>query len=90
MKRVKNSHDRRSDRQTVSRLIPYETIEAAINGDETAIDEIVRNYGGYIQRLVGKESYTSDGKSYFIVDKTKASIMKSALTEKIAKFNLQH
>lgn len=71
-------------------LVPYKTIEAAVYGDEEAIREIVKHYGSYILRLAGKEHYTSDGKIFYIVDKTKADIMQISLMESIPKFNSVH
>ena len=82
MKKFKKARRRRDFKC----LLSYEVIEAAIDGDETAIHAIVEHYGSYILRLAGKEHYTSDGRIFYIVDKTKADIMKIALIEKIPKF----
>jgi hypothetical protein len=53
-----------------------------------AIHEIVKHYSGYIMQPAGKEHFNSDGKNYFIVDETKADILKIALIEQITKFCL--
>jgi hypothetical protein len=87
-KKYKKKHYYNNGRRTIRCLLPYETIEAAVDGDAAAINEIVRHFGGYILRLAGTESYTSDGKNYLIVDRTKADIMKIELIEEISKFTL--
>ena len=77
-----------SNGRKIKNLPPYEIIEAAVDGGETAIHEIIKHYGGYIFHLTGKERCTSDGKTYFTVDKTKADIMKITLISGITKFNI--
>jgi hypothetical protein len=81
-RKYNEKHYHKNGRRTIRCLLPYETIEAAIDGDYTAINEIVEHFGSYILRLAGTDSYTSSGRNYFIVDKTKADTMKIALIEK--------
>jgi len=90
MKKYRRTHHHKNGKRKIRSLVPFKTIEAAIDGDETAIRDIVEHYGSYILRLAGKESYTSDGKSFLIIDKVKTDILKIALIESIPKFNSLH
>jgi len=86
-KNKKRSRNNQSGNKNYSNLLPFETIEAAISGDETAIYEVIKNYGSYIMCLAGQDGLSGDGRNYYIVDKIKSEIMKIALIERIPKFD---
>ena len=48
--------------------IPFAVIVAATNGDETAIQEILNFYDGYISKLSLRKLYDEYGNVYMVVD----------------------
>ena len=87
MKKGKKIYRHKYGGRNLRCLVPFETIEAAVYGDENAINAIVEHYGSYILRLAGKTAYTDDGRNYYVVDKNKEDILKNGLMEKIPRFN---
>lgn len=59
---IKNDH--------AHKLLPYETIKAASEGDADAIDAVLRHYGGYIAKLSLRRLYDDAGNIYHCVDAT--------------------
>ena len=45
--------------RTEDQLLPYETIEAATNGDITAINSVLAHFEGYIAALATRTLYDS-------------------------------
>lgn len=52
------------------RLLPYETIQAAANGDIDAICTVLQHYEGYIARLSTRQFFDDYGHTYLCVDET--------------------
>ena len=47
--------------RTEDQLLPYETIEAATNGDITAINSVLAHFEGYIATLATRTLYDEHG-----------------------------
>ena len=50
--------------RTEDQLLPYETIEAATNGDITAINSVLAHFEGYIATLATRTLYDEHGCPY--------------------------
>ncbi len=70
------------------RLLPYDTIAAAVHGDPTAIQTVLRHYQGYISKLSTCTLYDEYGNSYVAVDADVKDQLESALIASILKFEL--
>lgn len=53
-----------------SRLLPYDTIRAASEGDPDAVNAVLRHYEGYIARLSMRRLFDENGNTYLFVDET--------------------
>lgn len=53
-----------------SRLLPYDTIRAASEGDPDAVNAVLRHYEGYIARLSTRRLFDENGNTYLFVDET--------------------
>lgn len=51
-----------------SRLLPYDTIRAASEGDPDAVNAVLRHYEGYITRLSMRQLHDEYGNTYLCVD----------------------
>ena len=55
--------------RAVIRRVPLDTIVKAKNGDNTALEKILRHYQGYILKLSQFELYDASGTVYSLFDK---------------------
>lgn len=65
--------------------IPFAVIVAATNGDETAIQEILNFYDGYISKLSLRKLYDEYGNVYMVVLKGR---IQAAVMDMIANFEI--
>ena len=68
--------------------IPFAVIVAATNGDETAIQEILDFYDGYISKLSLRKLYDEYGNEYYCVDETLRSRLEAKLIKTTLGFQL--
>ncbi len=67
---------------------PYQIIVNATNGDPEAIDEILRHYGHYINKLATRTFYTQEGKPDSRVDDEMKLLLEAKLISKILEFKI--
>ncbi len=70
----------------MSRLIPYDTILAAKNGDSDAMQQVLRHYGPYIASFSKRTFKDEYGNRYDFVDedirqRIEAKLMKSIIED---------
>lgn len=69
-------------------LVPYEVLEAAIEGNASAIYEIVKHYGRYIMKFMREEKYT--GKRNSELDEDGVEVIKIALIKSFPGFKKKY
>lgn len=70
------------------RLLPFETIKAATEGDILAVNEVLMYYEGYINKLSKRKIYDECGGVHYIVDETLRNRLKARLLQTVLKFKL--
>ena len=68
--------------------IPFAVIVAATNGDEAAIQEILKFYDGYISKLSLRQLYDEYGNIYMVVDSELKGRIQAAVMDMIANFEI--
>ena len=71
-----------------AQLIPYPVIEAAVNGDRNAIDEVIRHYSGYIAALCKRKGHDEHGNYGYYVDEELRNRVERKLFHAILSFDL--
>ena len=67
---------------------PFAVIVAATNGDEAAIQEILKFYDGYISKLSLRQLYDEYGNIYMVVDSELKGRIQAAVMDMIANFEI--
>lgn len=70
------------------KYIPFAVIVAATNGDEAAIQEILKFYDGYISKLSLRQLYDEYGNVYMVVDSELKGRIQAAVMDMIANFEI--
>ena len=68
--------------------IPFAVIVAATNGDETAIQEILDFYDGYISKLSLRKLYDEYGNVCMVVDADLKNRVQTALLDMLMNFEI--
>ena len=68
--------------------IPFAVILAATNGDEAAIQEILKFYDSYISKLSLRQLYDEYGNVYMVVDSELKGRIQAAVMDMIANFEI--
>lgn len=68
--------------------IPFAVIVVATNGDEAAIQEILKFYDGYISKLSLRQLYDEYGNVYMVVDSELKGRIQAAVMDMIANFEI--
>ena len=68
--------------------IPFAVIVAATNGDEAAIQEILKFYDSYISKLSLRQLYDEYGNVYMVVDSELKGRIQAAVMDMIANFEI--
>ena len=68
--------------------LPFYVIQAAVNGDEDAIEDVLKHFSGYIAALSSKWLYDEYGNAYMCVDETLRAELTSKLIQGIHKFKI--
>ena len=66
--------------------IPFAVIVSATNGDDIAIQEILRFYDSYISKLSLRKLYDEYGNVYMVVDSELKGRIQAAVMNMIANF----
>lgn len=69
------------------KLLPFDVIIAATQGDTNALHKVVEHYDGYIAKLCMR-SYRGKNGNYYYVDEEMQNILKMRLVERTLKFKL--
>lgn len=80
---MKKSHTR-----SKANRLPFSTIQAAVEGDPTAINKIVDHYEGYISKLSTKLLFDHYGNVYKCIDEEMRRRLQTKLIAKILNFKL--
>lgn len=70
-------------------MIPYQTIEQAINGDVLAINEVLKHYHSYINKLSQRVIKNELGKRHMVVDEILRNRIESRLLKTILSFKIR-
>ena len=71
-----------------TKRIPFAVIVAATNGDETAIQEILDFYDGYISKLSLRKLYDEYGNVCMVVDADLKNRVQTALLDMLMNFEI--
>ena len=71
------------------RILPYEAIQEAVNGDIDAIDAVLEFYKGYIFSLSTNNRCIEGEINHCRIDFEMSELLKARLTEKIFEFELE-
>ena len=77
-----------SGNNNTRRLLPYPLIEAAANGDITAINKVLKHYEGYIIALSTRPLFDEYGKQHLYVDEEIRRTLETKLILKVLQFNM--
>ena len=69
-------------------MLPYEIIEAAVQGDPEAVNVVVRHYSGYIAALSTRKVFDDTGREYSITDEWLRRRLETKLIAAILEFDL--
>lgn len=69
------------------KLLPFDVILAATQGDTNALHKVVEHYDGYIAKLCMR-SYRGKNGDYYYVDEEMRNRLKMRLVERTLKFKL--
>ncbi len=69
------------------KLLPFDVILAATQGDTSALHKVVEHYDGYIAKLCMR-SYRGKNGDYYYVDEEMRNRLKMRLVERTLKFKL--
>ncbi len=69
-------------------VLPYELIEAAVQGDPEAVNKVVRHYSGYIAALSTRKVIDDTGREYSVVDEWLRRRLETKLIVAILDFDL--
>ncbi|URZ16642.1 helix-turn-helix domain-containing protein [Clostridium felsineum] len=70
------------------KLIPFQIIKAAREGDDVAIQYILKHYEGYIAKLSTKVLADECGNGYYFVDKSIQEQLTTALLQMTLNFKI--
>ena len=70
------------------RLIPFDTIAAAVSGDEEAICAVVAHYDRYITKLAARERIDADGGRITYIDEDLRRRLITKLITGISRFRM--
>lgn len=71
------------------KLVPFQTIKRASEGDDQAINEILKHYEGYIANLSIRKMYDEYGAVHFCVDETLRRRLETKLIKTILGFKIK-
>lgn len=74
--------------RTENQLLPYETIEAATNGDITAINSVLAHFEGYIATLATRTLYDEHGCPCQYLDPELKRRLETKLIVRVLKFKI--
>ena len=74
--------------RTEDQLLPYETIEAATNGDITAINSVLAHFEGYIATLATRTLYDEHSCPCRYLDPELKRRLETKLIVRVLKFKL--
>ncbi|PLT70728.1 hypothetical protein CDL26_14115 [Mediterraneibacter gnavus] len=72
----------------MKKLIPYETIQEAVNGNPFSINQVLRHYDGYINFLCRRKTVMECGKEKYQLDEMMKVQLQTYLIESILRFKI--
>lgn len=72
----------------INKLLPYDVIYAATEGDVISIEIVLKNYEAYIVKLCTKTLYDKRGNAYKCLDEEKKNLLEIKLIYTILKFKV--
>lgn len=79
---------RKHKKQAASALPPFQTIQAASEGDIEAIHAVLKHYEGYITALSIRRFYDEYGQVHYCVDETLRRRLETKLITKALNFKI--
>ena len=70
------------------KLLPFQVIEKAANGDISAINQVLKHYEGYIIALSTKRLFDEGGNYHYFVDEEMRRTLETRLITKILQFDV--
>jgi hypothetical protein len=70
------------------KLLPFDTIKAATTGDISAMDAVMRHFGGYIATLSLRPMRGEDGYERYAVDETIRRELEAKLAAAVLNFRV--
>lgn len=77
------------EHQSNAQRIGFGTIRRAVDGDPSAINQVVKHYQGYISKLSKKKLIDQNGIVYECIDNTVFQQLETKLITKILLFKLE-
>lgn len=68
--------------------LPLNTIASAVDGDEKAIQKVLKHYEGYITKLSLRTMVDEYGNTYMVIDTEMKGRIQSALMKMISNFQV--
>lgn len=68
--------------------LPLNTITSAVDGDEKAIQKVLKHYEGYITKLSLRTMVDEYGNTYMVIDTEMKGRIQSALMKMISNFQV--
>ena len=75
-------------RKSDYRLLPYETVLQAVNGNSEAINIVIKHYSRYINSLAKRVSCDNEGNKRIYIDEYLKQRIETKLIYKLANFNI--
>ena len=70
------------------KMLPYETIQEAVNGNTFSINLVLRYYDGYINHLCKRKIITEQGSEKYQIDEMMKLQLQTYLIERILQFRI--
>ena len=73
-----------------NRLLSYETIKSATEGDVDAVQEVLKHYDSYINTLARRKMYDEYGQIHYCVDETLKRRLQTKLLINTLNFKIEN
>ena len=84
----KKEYDKKNIYKMQHTSLPQKVIFAAVRGEERALQEVIKHYERYIDRLSSRELYDRDGNLYIYHDSVLKTELQNKLIAGILKFRV--
>lgn len=71
------------------RLLPYDTIRSASQGDALAMERVLAQFDSYINKLSSHVMYCTNGNACFVIDEDMKRLLQIRLITAVLKFRAE-